>query len=88
VIGTTYNWPSFTPSERGVYVANKSCTGSTCSLTAMIADDPVESCTGGWDSMTCTTIHPFIDVYAACPAGTQSGDNLLVTTCSHGRATA
>lgn len=84
VIGTTYNWPSFTPSERGVYVADKSCTGSTCSLTAMIADDPVESCTGGWDSMTCTTIHPFIDVYAACPAGTQSGDNLLVTTCSYG----
>jgi conjugal transfer mating pair stabilization protein TraN len=59
VIGTSYNWPSFTPSERGVYVADKSCSGTTCSLTAMIADDPVESCTGGWESMTCTTIHPF-----------------------------
>jgi conjugal transfer mating pair stabilization protein TraN len=84
VIGTTYNWPSFTPAERGVYVADKSCSGTTCSLTAMIADDPVESCTGGWDSMTCVTIHPFVDVYAACPAGTQSGDNLLTTTCSYG----
>jgi len=81
VIGTSYNWPSFTPSETAVFVADRSCTATTCSLTAMIATDPVETCTGNWDSMTCVTVHPFVDVYSACPAGTQSGDNLQVTTC-------
>ncbi len=84
VIGTSYSFPSFTPTETDVFVADRSCTGDTCSLTAMIANDPSVSCTGGWEDMTCVTIHPFLDVYAACPAGTQSGDNLVSTTCSGG----
>ena len=35
-----------------------------------------ETCTGSGDSgTTCTSVEPFLKVYAACRAGTQSGDN-------------
>lgn len=68
--------------ETAVFVADRSCTGDTCSLTAMVARNPSVSCIRFRDSpSTCTTVYPFIDVYSACPAGSQSGDNLL-TICS------
>ena len=64
--------------DTGIWVADKSCTATTCSLTAMIAPQARQTCTGGGDSsdITCTTIEPFLKRYAACRAGTQSGDNI------------
>lgn len=70
------------PITTGVWVADKSCAGSTCSLTAMIAADRQETCTGNADSgYTCTTVEPFLKRYAACRAGTLSGDNIQDSVC-------
>ena len=71
------------PNETVVYVADRSCTAAECSLTAMIAADRV-ICSGDTDSMSCTTVRPFIDAYSQCPAGTTSGDNLSVSVCVGG----
>lgn len=82
VLGTTY---SMTGGEirTGVWVADKSCTGASCSLTAMIAAERAEVCTGGGDSgFSCTSVEPFLKRYATCRAGTQSGDNIQETICS------
>ena len=72
--------------DTGIWVADKSCTGTTCSLTAMIAPQARQTCTGGGDSseITCTTVEPFLKRYAACRAGTQSGDNIQDTVCAGG----
>ena len=83
VLGTTYSSATGLPVRTGVWVADKSCAGSTCSLTAMIAAESQESCTGSADSgYTCTTVEPFLKIYAPCRAGTQSGDNIQDTVCS------
>ena len=69
----------------GVWVADNQCTGDACHLTAMVADDFRTSCTGsGGDAgdLTCTTESPFLAVYDACPAGTQSGNNIVTTSGS------
>lgn len=72
--------------DTGIWVADKSCTATTCSLTAMIAPQARQTCTGGGDSsdITCTTVEPFLKHYAACRAGTQSGDNIQDTVCAGG----
>lgn len=82
VLETNYSWVTGLPIRTGVWVADKSCSGTTCSLTAMIAAELQETCTGGGDSgYTCTTVEPFLKRYAACRAGTQSGDNIQDTVC-------
>ncbi len=65
-----------------VWIADKACIGSNCSLSAMIASESQFNCTGDIDSgYTCTSIEPFLKVYAACRAATQSGDNIQDTVC-------
>ncbi|EER57650.1 conjugal transfer mating pair stabilization protein TraN, partial [Acidovorax delafieldii 2AN] len=67
----------------GVWVANNRCTGGDCRLTGFIAQQYRQICIGsGGDAgdMTCTTERPFLEIYAACPAGTQSGDHIAYTT--------
>ena len=46
VLGTSYSGTTGLPIRTGVWVADKSCVGNTCSLTAMIAADSQETCTG------------------------------------------
>ncbi|MDZ7855326.1 type-F conjugative transfer system mating-pair stabilization protein TraN [Sphaerotilus sp.] len=83
VLGTSYSGMTGLPIRTGVWVADKSCAGTTCSLTAMIAAESQETCTGSGDSgYTCTTVEPFLKRYAACRAGTQSGDNIQDSVCS------
>ena len=77
VLGTSYSGMTGLPIRTGVWVADKSCAGTTCNLTAMIAAESRESCSGSGDSgTTCTTVEPFLKRYAACRAGTQSGDRM------------
>jgi conjugal transfer mating pair stabilization protein TraN len=48
----------------------------------MVAPARAEVCTGGGDSgYNCTSVEPFLKPYAACRAGTQSGDNIKDTVC-------
>ncbi len=83
VLGTSTATITGLPIRTGVWVADKSCASSTCSLTAMIAAEVQESCTGNSDwGYVCTSIEPFLKSYAACRAGTQSGDNIQHTACS------
>jgi conjugal transfer mating pair stabilization protein TraN len=82
VLGTSYSMSTGLPVRTGVWVADKTCAGINCSLTAMIAAESQEACSGSADAgFTCTTVEPFLKVYAACPAGTQSGDNIQDTVC-------
>ena len=82
VLSTSYSMMTGQPIRTGVWIADKSCAGSTCSLTAMIAAELQEVCAGGGDSgYTCTSVEPFLKRYAACRAGTQSGDNIHDTVC-------
>ena len=65
-----------------VFVANRSCSGTTCSVTAMVAPEVQLVCTGSWDDRTCTEKRPFLEVYSTCPSGTQSGNNLMGQVCT------
>ena len=83
VLGTRYSWMTGTEIKSAVWAADKSCVGSACTLTAMVADSIRESCSGsGKSGFTCTTEKPFVEALAACPGGTQSGDNLAVQQCT------
>lgn len=67
----------------GVWVADNQCLGDACHLTAMVANDYRTICTGsGGDGgdYSCAQVRPFLEVYAACPTGTQSGNNILTWT--------
>lgn len=67
----------------GMWVANRTCSGGQCSLTALVADEYRENCTGSGDSgYTCTQAVPFLRIYDPCGLGTISGDHLHVTSCS------
>jgi conjugal transfer mating pair stabilization protein TraN len=82
VLETSYSGMTGLPIRTGVWVANKSCAGS-------IAAESLETCTGGGDSgYSCTSVEPFLKVYAACRAGTQSGDNIQDTVCNPATAAA
>lgn len=73
--------------RNGFWVANNRCNGDDCRLTGFIAQEYRQICTGGGGDAgdaTCTTERPFLEVYAACPAGTQSGDNIAYTIDSGG----
>lgn len=64
------------------YAADRSCNGTTCSLNVLI-EEPQATCTGDWESgYVCTDVPLWIPVYAACPAGTVSGDTLSYEECS------
>ncbi len=69
-------------SDTGVWIANRSCTAADCSLTAMIAEGVRIYCTGNreWGE-SCTIARPFLEVYAPCAAGTQSGDHIQDGGC-------
>ena len=59
-----------------VWVVDNACSTSNCAVTALLAPDHADVCSGG-DSATCTSIEPFNKVYAACPAGQTSGGNIV-----------
>lgn len=66
-----------------LWIASDTCSATTCSLTAMIAPDHGVDCSGG---RGCTTIATFLPIYAACAAGTQSGDDIRCSTLLGGCA--
>lgn len=77
---TPYGWAD---GPNGIWVADNQCIGDACHLTAMVANDYRTICTGsGGDGgdFSCTQVRPFLEVYGACPAGTQSGNNILTWT--------
>ena len=79
---TPYGWAD---GPNGVWVADKQCIGDACHLTAMVANTYRTICTGsGGDGgdYSCIQVRPFLEVYGACPAGTQSGNNILTWTGS------
>ena len=82
--------PAWPPGgQNGVWVVNNRCDGDACRLTGFIAQEYRQVCTGGGgDSgdMDCTNERPFLEVYGACPSGTQSGDRIAHTTGSGGDA--
>ena len=73
---------SVLPSGSAVWVADKRCDGPQCALTAMIAAESRDECSGSVDAgYTCTSVRPFLPTYAACRTGTQSGDNIQDAVC-------
>ncbi len=70
------------PIRTGLWVVENSCSGASCSLKAMVAPELIRTCTGGGDAdITCTEAEPFLKVYGPCPSGTQSGGNIVNSTC-------
>lgn len=67
--------------RNGFWVVNSQCAGGDCRLTGFIAEEHRQICTGGGgdSDAVCTTERPFLEIYAACPAGVQSGDNIAYT---------
>jgi conjugal transfer mating pair stabilization protein TraN len=61
----------------GFWVAGNQCSGDACRLTGFVAPTSRQVCSGV--EGTCTTQLPFLEVYAGCPAGTQSGDHIAYT---------
>ncbi|MBX9611076.1 MAG: type-F conjugative transfer system mating-pair stabilization protein TraN [Hydrogenophaga sp.] len=79
---TPYGWAD---GPNDVWVADNQCIGDACHLTAMVANTYRTICTGsGGDAgdYSCTQVRPFLEVYGACPIGTQSGNNILTWTGS------
>ncbi|WP_038213252.1 type-F conjugative transfer system mating-pair stabilization protein TraN [Xenophilus azovorans] len=75
--------------RNGFWVANNRCNGDDCRLTGFIAQEYRQICTGGGGDSgdaNCTLERPFLEVYAACPTGTQSGDQIAYTTGGGGDA--
>ena len=82
VLDTTYSMVDGQPIRTMAWVADNSCSGTTCSLTTMVAPERAEVCTGSDESgFSCKSVEPFIKSYAACRSGTQSGDNIRDTVC-------
>ena len=77
--------PNSASGSTGVWVVDNGCMGELCHLTAMVANEYQTVCTGSaGDSgdLSCTQVRPFLDIYGACPVGTQSGDNILTSSGS------
>lgn len=68
-----------TPIHVYVWMVDNRCSGDTCSLTALVAPDRIETtCSGNLqDGLACNYQYPFVYEYGACPDGTQSGDNII-----------
>jgi conjugal transfer mating pair stabilization protein TraN len=66
--------------QRAFWVVDNHCTGNNCQLTGFVAEPLRQICIGdGGDGSTqCRQERPFLEVYSACPAGTQSGNNIVV----------
>jgi conjugal transfer mating pair stabilization protein TraN len=83
VLSTSASLETGAEVRTGVWVADKSCGADSCSLTALIAAERGEACTGSVEGgFSCVGAEPFRQRYAACPAGTQSGDLVQETACS------
>jgi conjugal transfer mating pair stabilization protein TraN len=81
-VDTAYSLIDGQPIRTGVWLVDRTCVGSSCSLTAKVAPERAEVCTGGGDvGYTCSSVEPFLKVYGPCRAGTQSGDNIRETVC-------
>jgi len=68
-----------------VWVVGNRCTGDSCALTGLVASEYRNVCTGTGgdaDNISCTQVVPFLKVYGACPAGTRSGDTILIQSGS------
>lgn len=78
--------PTSPGSQNGVWLVDNRCTGDFCRLTGFVAQEYREICTGGGESAdpVCTRERPFLEVYGACPAGTQSGDHIVHTSGTGG----
>jgi conjugal transfer mating pair stabilization protein TraN len=81
----TEAWPG---GPNGLWVVNNQCTGDACHLRGFVAQAYREFCTGGGESSdpVCTTERPFLEVYGACPDGTQHGDLIVYTTGTGGES--
>lgn len=69
--------------RRGVWVADTRCDGNLCDVTALLAAEQRQSCTGSLGDagdLSCTTVLPFLTVLSTCPAGTQQGDYIVNLT--------
>lgn len=69
--------------RRGVWVADTRCDGNICDVTALLAAEQRQSCTGSLGDagdLSCTTVLPFLTVLSTCPAGTQQGDYIVNLT--------
>jgi conjugal transfer mating pair stabilization protein TraN len=63
---------------RQVWLADNRCDGNDCQLTAYVAEPVRTMCLSEGDAPTiCQDEPPFLPKYAACPAGTLSGDSIL-----------
>jgi len=83
VLGTHYSVVTGEPYRAGVWLADRSCAGDACSMTAMVASEVQDICSGNADiGFNCTTARPFLKVYGPCREGTQSGDNIQETACT------
>jgi conjugal transfer mating pair stabilization protein TraN len=79
------SWPPGGPN--GFWIVNNRCNGNDCRLTGFIAQEYRQICAGGGGEGgegPCTNERPFHEIYAACPAGTQSGNNIAYTVGSGG----
>lgn len=79
------SWPPGGPN--GFWIVNNRCNGNDCRLTGFIAQEYRQICAGGGGEGgegPCTNERPFHEIYAACPAGTQSGNNIVYTVGSGG----
>lgn len=77
--GTGLGWGN---GRNGFWVANNRCDGDSCRLTGFVAEEYRQICTGGGGEAgdgSCANQRPFLEVYAACPAGSQSGDHIAST---------
>ena len=69
--------------RRGVWVTDTRCDGNTCDVTALLAAEQRQSCTGSSGDageVSCTTELPFLNALSNCPIGTQQGDYIVYLT--------
>lgn len=71
-----------TSGDDAVWLVDNRCSDDRCSATGFVALEFAQVCSGSgsWgDESTCTNERPFLENFAACPAGTQSGDRIAFT---------
>jgi conjugal transfer mating pair stabilization protein TraN len=82
VLDTSPSMLTGQPIRTGIWIVDQSCTGETCRVTALIAAEKREVCSGSPEAgHSCTSVAPFLKRYAACRPGTQSGDNIWRSVC-------
>ncbi|PZQ01884.1 MAG: conjugal transfer protein TraN [Variovorax paradoxus] len=64
---------------RHLWFVDNRCSGNDCQLTGFIAEPLRRICTSQGDGPeSCADERPFFEVYSACPAGTVSGDHIVL----------